>query len=307
MDFLQKLTKAFWISRPIFWIGPLAAYKAGLWAAGIPMGPLQWLEVFIFAFPASFLIYGLNDIYDREQDRNSSRKSSRVWGEKIREEDVPWVKNWCIAAALGMALVGIATLNPIHALLAFSGIAFAYAYSAPPIRLKEKPPLDSLTSACYVFIPFGLAYTLGGSLDFLDWRFGLLCLNVSALHAIAAVADMDDDRKEGVRTIASAFGGRFAALFAALIFSLNFLMVFLNSGISPDMALVAEAAALPCILLCLWLAAFPAQRNGKTALKLLIAYGMLWGYFLVLHYFVFGRHFMQDEFVRAVPRLLSGN
>lgn len=79
MNFLQKLTKAFWVSRPLFWIGPFAAYKAGLWAAGLNTGSFEWLELFLLAFPLSLVIYGLNDIYDIEYDKKNPRKATPVW------------------------------------------------------------------------------------------------------------------------------------------------------------------------------------------------------------------------------------
>ena len=106
MDFFQKLTKAFWISRPLYWIGPVAAYKAGLCAAGLQTGPFEWLELFLLAFPLSLFIYGLNDIYDIKYDQKNPRKEKPVWGARISEKDIPWLKNWCYisAAALLMAI-----------------------------------------------------------------------------------------------------------------------------------------------------------------------------------------------------------
>ncbi len=304
MDFLQKLTKAFWISRPLFWIGPFAIYKAGLWAAGLPTGPFQWLELFLIAFPLSLVIYGLNDIYDIEYDKKNPRKATPVWGARISKEDIPWLKNWCYASMCLMLAAALSTMNPLHIIFAAGGICVAYAYSVPPFRLKERPVLDSLAATGYGFFSFGLAYTLSGSADFVDWRFLLLCFNLSAFHAISTVMDIDEDKKVGLKTFATQFGGRAAALFATAIFLLNLALVYSYSYVAPSIALVGEASLLLAISLSLFLAAFPTSKNGKLVFKILIFYGMAWGYFLIIYYFLNGRHFLQNEFVNAIPQLL---
>ncbi|MDD5096454.1 MAG: UbiA family prenyltransferase [Candidatus ainarchaeum sp.] len=304
MDFLSKLKKAFWISRPLFWIGPVAAYKAGLWAAGIPTGPLEWLELIILAFPISLIIYGMNDIYDREADRKNPRKRSIIWGMRIQDEDVPWIRNWCLFSAIAMVLAAATTLNPLHVLFAVLGAAFAYSYSAPPLRLKERPIIDSLSAMGYGLFPFGLAYSLGGSIFFMDWRVLVLLLNLPAVHAISTIMDMEGDRKAGVNTFAARYGGRAPALFAAAIFSLNAAMFAFFSCIAPTISLIAAGSMAIFMLISLGVASFPTPKNAKLAFKLLIAYCAVWGYFLILHYFLLGSHFLQGEFTQALPQLL---
>ncbi|MFA5412841.1 MAG: UbiA family prenyltransferase [Candidatus Micrarchaeia archaeon] len=306
MDFFSKLKKAFWISRPLFWIGPVAAYKAGLWAAGIPTGTLEWIELAILAFPISLIIYGMNDIYDREADRKNPRKKSIIWGARISDEDVPWLKNWCLLSAIAMVLVSATTLNPLHIFFAILGVAFAYSYSTPPLRLKERPVIDSLSAMGYGFFPFGLAYSLSGSAGLFDWKMLVLTLNLPAVHAISTIMDMEGDRKSGQNTFAAKYGGRAPALFAAAIFAINAAMFASFSYMAPTISLIASGSMALFLLLSLWLAAFPKPENAKLAFKLLIAYCVIWGYFLALHYFIFGSHFLQGEFTQAIPQLLRG-
>ena len=304
MDFFRKLKKAFWVSRPLFWIGPMAAYKAGLWLAGVPMGTLEWVELFLLSFPLSLVIYGTNDIYDRESDRKNPRKSVPIWGEKLSDEDIPWLKNWCLSSALLILLAALSTLNLFHISFAILGLATAYFYSAPPLRLKERPILDSLSAVGYGLFAFGMGYSLSGSIDFLDWKFLLLCLNLSAFHAIGTIMDMGEDKKMGVRTFSTVLGGRAAALFSSIIFLLNIALIHSYSSAAPTMALIVEISLLFAAFLSLWLAIRPSPKNAKLAFKLLIAYGMAWGYFLILYYFLNGRHFLQDEFIQAFSQLL---
>lgn len=304
MEFFQKLKKAFWVSRPLFWIGPVAAYKAGLWLSGTPMGTLEWIELFLLSFPLSLIIYGTNDIYDRESDRKNPRKSVPIWGEKLQGRDIPWLRNWCLLAAILILLAALSTMNPFHIAFAILGLATAYSYSAPPLRLKERPIIDSLSAVGYGLFAFGMGYSLSGSIDFLDWRFLLLCLNLSAFHSIGTIMDMDEDRKMGIRTFATALGGRAAALFSAAIFLMNAALVHSYSPAAPTMALIVEISLLFAASLSLWLAFRPSPGNARLAFKLLIAYGMAWGYFLILYYFLNGRHFLQNEFLQAFGQLL---
>lgn len=304
MGILGKLKKAFWISRPLFWVGPVAAYKAGLWAAGMPMGLLEWAELLLLSLPVSFLIYGTNDIYDIESDSRNPRKKSWIWGERLTRDDVQWVKSWGMAVMAVCMLVALSTLNLPHIVFAAGCIAIAYFYSAPPVRLKERPVLDSLAAMGYGFGVFGLAYTLGGSLDFIDWRLMLIFLTLSGVHAITTVMDMGEDRKLGVRTFATEYGGRAPALFAAAIFIANLGLAASYSYMAPTIALVAEVTLAFAAGLSLYVAAFPNQENAKLAFKLLIAYAMAWGWFLILHYFLLGEHFLQDELISAVPEIM---
>jgi 4-hydroxybenzoate polyprenyltransferase len=303
MDFFQKLKKAFWISRPLFWIGPVAAYKAGLWAAGIPTGALEWIELAILAFPVSLIIYGMNDIYDREADRKNPRKKSIIWGAQIQEEDIPWIKNWCLFSAIAMVLVSATTLNPLHILFAALGVVFAYSYSAPPLRFKERPIIDSLSAMGYGFFPFGLAYSLSGSPGLFDWKMLVLTLNLPAVHAISTIMDMEGDRKSGQDTFATRYGGRAPALFAAAIFATNAAMFASFSQTAPSISLVAGGSMALFTLLSLWLAIFPKPGNAKLAFKLLIAYCAIWGYFFIFFYFLNGTVFLQGELTQAFAQL----
>src|SRR5215468_3633107 len=74
------------VSRPILWpILPLV-YYLGLHAAGAPLSPAAYGQMLLLTFPMNLIGCGLNDAYDVESDRRSSRRRA-VWGADIREQD----------------------------------------------------------------------------------------------------------------------------------------------------------------------------------------------------------------------------
>src|SRR4029077_8116576 len=99
----------------------------------------------------------------------------------------------------------------------------AWLYSVPPLRLKERPPLDSLANGLgYFLLPFTMGYSLNADPRSMPLKFYLLALCVCGVHALATAADFDADRAAGHRTMAVAFGRRAAAVVACASFSFTF-------------------------------------------------------------------------------------
>ncbi len=96
----------------------------------------------------------------------------------------------------------------------------AWAYSVPPLRLKERPPLDSLSNGLGFFLlPFVMGYSLGADPREMPLKYYLLALSVCGIHALATAADYDADKAAGHRTFAVMFGRRAAAAFALIAFA----------------------------------------------------------------------------------------
>jgi 4-hydroxybenzoate polyprenyltransferase len=82
---------------------------------------------------------------------------------------------------------------------------FSIFYSAPPIRAKTKPFLDSAFNILYV-MPGLFAYSLvSGEFPPLKLVIAAGCWT-AAMHAYSAIPDIDADRKAGLRTIATVCG-----------------------------------------------------------------------------------------------------
>ncbi|NYZ76757.1 UbiA family prenyltransferase [Candidatus Micrarchaeota archaeon] len=302
-SFAEKLKKAVSISRPIFWLGPPAAYAVGLALGGTMRGPFETWEMLLLAFPLSFLLYGINDIYDFESDKKNPRKGG-LWGVRLEEKDIPWVKKTAFLFAAAMFVTGFSTLNPLHMLFTVLGLSIVYFYSAPPVRLKSIPVIDSLANGGYLYICFGLGCSLSGSTLFLHPYVVLGALCVSAGHALGTIMDYDSDKSMGERTFATVLGIRATALFAFVIFAIS-LLVFLNSGYHSFIGLVAGSFAT---LLSAFVLLSPKPENAKLAFKALIAFGLVVAYFYLLKYVVFGQWFgdFSEEELSQVRILWGG-
>jgi len=279
VSLLSKARRALTISRPIFWLAPLAAYAAGLAIAGVQRGWFEVWEMALATFPLSFCVYAVNDYYDMEHDRVDPRKGG-IWGARMTIEDVPWAKA-LVALFIVLAIAtGIISGNPVHLALIGLGVLLPYFYSAPPVRLKSRPILDSLSNTGYAFIPFAAAASLGGSLIFLRPEILLGLLMVAAFHAISTVMDHERDRKAGDTTFSTALGPRAASAFATAIFLIN---IPLWLPYSPILAFSVGIAAL----LSLWLCIRPSPERARTIFKALIGYGIAVCYFFLMKYLLF--------------------
>jgi 4-hydroxybenzoate polyprenyltransferase len=194
------------LSRPRFWL-----YLAGPVAVGVVYAARTTADLFtpttvaLFAYfllPANVLLYGVNDVFDADVDEENPKKEGRevrYGGERL----VP-------VAALASALLVLvpAALTPRLAWPWLAGfLALGVTYSAPPLRLKTRPPLDSLSNGLYV-LPGAAAYAAvaGAQPPLLAVVGGWLW--TMAMHTFSAIPDIDPDRRAGIETTATLLGER---------------------------------------------------------------------------------------------------
>lgn len=194
------------VSRPRFWMYVFGTYLVGAAAGAAAREDFLRFDVALFAlyflFPANLLIYGINDIFDFETDR---------WNPKKGKYEVlvrPGSHRAIILAilALNIPFLIAAVLFAPRALPSMAGfLFFSVFYSAPPIRAKQIPFLDSAFNILYVF-PGAFAYQmLTGS--FMPWTlFAAAGLWTMAMHAYSAIPDIDADEQAGVLTVATELG-----------------------------------------------------------------------------------------------------
>lgn len=204
-----SLSRLWRISRPRFWIYLLGPYALGLAAAGLAQQPLSsfpwrlWWFLAFFSFPANFLTYGINDIFDYETDKHNPKKVGYETLVTPAEHPGLWRRISLFSLPFFLGLFGA----PLSFQICFAVFLFlSVTYSAPPIRAKARPLLDSLWNVLYVF-PGLCAYFLlkpdapfPWAILFAAW---LWCL---AMHAYSATLDIWADRSAKVETIATYLG-----------------------------------------------------------------------------------------------------
>ncbi|MFW5896052.1 MAG: prenyltransferase [archaeon] len=196
------------LSRPRFWPylgGPaLVGVVYAAEGTGELFSPLAVAMVAYFLVPANVFLYGVNDAFDAEIDARNPKKDEG--GPEVRYRDRTSTRLVILASGLlGLGLVpwlptvGVAVLAAYYVL--------SVEYSAPPLRFKTTPFLDSLSNGLYV-LPGVVAFAaIEGSLPPLlavagGWFWTM------AMHTFSAIPDIEPDRAAGVRTTATLLGER---------------------------------------------------------------------------------------------------
>ncbi|MFD1634190.1 prenyltransferase [Haloplanus ruber] len=218
MTMLGAAAYLFRTSRPRFWL-----YLAGPVAVGVAYAASDTGDLFtpatltLFAYflvPANVLLYGVNDVFDADIDAENPKKEQR---------EVRYGGDRLVPAAVGLsALLALAPLG-LTPRIAWPWVAgfllLGAAYSAPPFRLKTRPPLDSVSNGLYV-LPGAAAYAAvaGGHPPPLAVLGGWLWS--MAMHTFSAVPDIDPDRRAGIETTATRLGERRTYAYCALCWAL---------------------------------------------------------------------------------------
>jgi 4-hydroxybenzoate polyprenyltransferase len=129
-------------------------------------------------------------------------------------------------------------------------LAVAWLYSVPPVRLKERPPLDSLANGLgYFLLPFTMGYSLNADPQEMQLKYYLLALCVCGIHALATAADYEADRAASHRTMAVAFGRRSAAAIACAAFLLTFVFAgFQGTAVRAYVAICVVATLIAALV-----------------------------------------------------------
>jgi 4-hydroxybenzoate polyprenyltransferase len=192
---------------------------------------------------------GLNDIYDYESDRRSTRRRA-VWGAIVAEETQPFVFRACVAMMPLVVFAACLTRNWDNFVATVSLVLVAWLYSVPPTRLKERPPLDSIANGLgYFLLPFMMGYSLGADPRSMPLRYYLLALCVCGVHALATAADYAADAAAGHRTFAVAWGRRTAAAAAFVTFFTTWLLADFQGTAVRVYTLVCTLVSLVAFLL----------------------------------------------------------
>lgn len=229
MSFLLTLLK---ISRPRFWVYVFGPYLVGLAAAAASANDLLRPGSIVFGlyflFPANLLVYGINDIFDFETDRLNPKKTE--YEMLVRPETHRSLA--IVIFALNLPFIIAAYFHAPRALPSLIGfIFFSLFYSAPPIRAKAVPIVDSAFNILYVF-PAAFAFQMitGTFLPIAVLAAGGLW--TAAMHAFSAVPDIESDKEAGVSTIATFLGRTLTIIFCGAAYLGSAILAFPYLGMT---------------------------------------------------------------------------
>lgn len=243
----QGLTRRlFTASRPVSWINTAFPFAAAMLLttqqvdAGLIVGTL------FFLVPYNLALYGINDVYDYASDLANPRKGGAE-GALLPPETHRAVLGTAVALALPFVIALVLLGDPASWVALAVSLFALVAYSVPPLRTKEIPVLDSVTSSAHFVSPavYGLA------LADADWSPALLGLLLAfflwgmASHAFGAVQDIVPDRHAGIHSIATGFGARATVRTALSLWAVAGAAMLLQ----PWPTALAALLAVPYILL----------------------------------------------------------
>lgn len=200
-------------SRPFSWVNTAFPFAAGyLLATGGRIDLALVVGTLYFLGPYNLLMYGINDVFDYASDLLNPRKGG-IEGAladpataRVEHRRILWA---CVISNVPLLAwlfaLGDATAAAVLVVVVF----LVVAYSAPGLRFKERPVLDSATSAMHFVGPLLYALVLTGTdlsartawpvlVAFFLWGM--------ASHAFGAVQDVQADRAGGIASVATAAG-----------------------------------------------------------------------------------------------------
>ncbi|MFK7890532.1 MAG: chlorophyll synthase ChlG [Granulosicoccus sp.] len=214
--------------KPITWFPPMWAFACGVVSSGISPSA-YWLTIFLGVLLTGPLVcatsQAVNDWFDRHVDA-------------INEPDRPIPSGrvpgrWGLWIGIGWSVVSLLVawyLGPVVLTAAIVGLLLAWAYSAPPFRLKQSPWYGyAACGLCYEGLPWvtGAAVLLAGALP--DAKILVVAALYSAgAHGIMILNDfksVEGDRSLGLNSLPVVLGAQKAARFACVVMAVPQLLL----------------------------------------------------------------------------------
>ena len=241
----QDLAQIVLSSRPISWINTAFPFAAAYLLATREIDPTLIIGTLYFLIPYNLAMYGINDVFDYASDLANPRKGG-IEGALLSPR-IHRATLWAAAITNVPFLVYLVIVgNPASWIWLAVSVFAVIAYSAPGLRFKERPFLDSTTSSLHFVTPaiVGLALTqtevsvtaVVVLVAFFLWGM--------AAHAFGAVQDIAPDREGGIGSIATVIGARATVRLSIGLWTLAGIAMLFTSWPAP----LGAALAIPYIV-----------------------------------------------------------
>jgi len=240
--------------KPITWFPPMWAFGCGLVASGQPLSQ-RWHLIIAGIALAGPLICGtsqaVNDWFDRHVDALNEPHRPIPSGRVPGRMGLYFAMVWTVLSVL----VALA-LGPWVAMAGILGLLFAWAYSAPPIRLKQNGWFgNAAVGLCYEGLPwFTAAAVAAGTLptEHTLWLALLYSLGAHGIMTLNDFKSIEGDLKMGVRSLPAQLGAPRAARLACWVMALPQVVVvalLISWGRPIEGALVAALLLVQVVLM----------------------------------------------------------
>ena len=242
---MRNLKSLFVSSRPLSWVNTAFPFAAAYFMSTRQIDVVFIVGTIYFLIPYNLAMYGINDVFDYESDLRNPRKGG-VEGALLN----PSVHRLTLRAAVILNVPFLVFLiaegNPLSWVVLAISVFAVVAYSAPGLRFKERPFIDSLTSSTHFVSPAIYGFVLATAV-FTPALWALLAaffLWGIASHAFGAVQDIVADRDGGISSIATVIGGRATVRLAFSAYLLVGILLLFTSFPGPFAAILVLPYAL---------------------------------------------------------------
>jgi 4-hydroxybenzoate polyprenyltransferase len=245
---VDPVLKALFVSsRPLSWVNTAFPFAAAYFMTTREIDLPLVLGTIYFLIPYNLAMYGINDVFDYESDLRNPRKGGVEGALLDRSMHRPTL----IAAAVTNVpfLVYLVIIGgPLSWFVLAVSVFAVIAYSAPGLRFKERPFVDSITSSTHFVSPAIYGLVLAGAV-FTPQLWMLLAaffLWGIASHAFGAVQDVIADREADISSIATVIGARATVRLAVVAYLLAGALLLFTEWPGP----LAAVLALPYAVVC---------------------------------------------------------
>lgn len=232
-------------SRPISWINTAFPFAAAYLLSTREIDATFVIGTLYFLVPYNLAMYGINDVFDYASDLANPRKGG-IEGALLSPR-IHRATLWAAAVTNVPFLIYLFAVGTPASWLWLAVSVFAVlAYSAPVLRFKERPFLDSATSSTHFVSPALVGLSLAGApvtttavlvlVAFFLWGM--------AAHAFGAVQDIGPDREGGISSIATVIGARATVRLSLVLWTIAGAAMLLTPWPGP----LAAVLALPYII-----------------------------------------------------------
>lgn len=196
-------------SRPVSWINTAFPFAAAYLLSTREVDLTLVLGTLYFLIPYNLAMYGINDVFDYASDLANPRKGG-IEGALLSPR-IHRATLWAAAVTnIPFLVYLVAVGSPVAWMWLAISVFAVIAYSAPGLRFKERPFLDSVTSSLHFVTPAVVGLALAEAVvtptavvvlvSFFLWGM--------AAHAFGAVQDIGPDREAGIGSVATVIGAR---------------------------------------------------------------------------------------------------
>lgn len=232
-------------SRPISWINTAFPFAAAYLLSTREIDLTLIIGTLYFLVPYNLAMYGINDVFDYASDLANPRKGGiegALLAPRIHRATL-WA---AVVTNVPFLVYLVAVGNPASWLWLAISVFAVIAYSAPGLRFKERPFLDSTTSSLHFVTPAIVGLTLAAGAVTSTAVIVLLAFFLwgMAAHAFGAVQDIAPDREGGIGSIATVIGARATVRLSIALWALAGIAMLFTSWPAP----LGAALALPYIV-----------------------------------------------------------